>query len=219
MGTTMQRAFLRLIYALVLTWTCSSPTPIAAQTPADDAANMAWQLDAMIHTQRMRVFHDTDTGAQPTPSTIPQREMDADTSGIVSTYQPGGATLTSSNSFFQSLGTNGRTCFTCHQPQNSWAVSAQSVQARFNSSLGTDPIFRLVDGATCPTADVSSLQNKLQAYSLLLSKGLIRIGLPVPANAEFQISVVNDPYNCNTNPATGLLSPTSLHASVGPTPP
>jgi cytochrome c peroxidase len=210
----MQRAFLRLIYALVLTWTCSSPTPIAAQTPADDAANMAWQLDAMIHTQRMRVFHDTDTGAQPTPSTIPQREMDADTSGIVSTYQPGGATLTSSNSFFQSLGTNGRTCFTCHQPQNSWAVSAQSVQARFNSSLGTDPIFRLVDGATCPTADVSSLQNKLQAYSLLLSKGLIRIGLPVPANAEFQISVVNDPYNCNTNPATGLLSPTSGIVSI-----
>jgi hypothetical protein len=64
---------------------------------------MAWQLDAMIHTQRMRVFHDTDTGAQPTPSTIPQREMDADTSGIVSTYQPGGATLTSSNSFFKVL--------------------------------------------------------------------------------------------------------------------
>jgi hypothetical protein len=88
------------------------------------------------------------------------------------------------------------------------------VQARFNSSFGTDPIFRLVDGATCPTADVSSLQNKLQAYSLLLSKGLIRIGLPVPANAEFQISVVNDPYNCNTNPATGLLSPTSGIVSI-----
>jgi cytochrome c peroxidase len=113
---------------------------------------------------------------------------DADPSGIVSTYQPGGTTLTSSNPFFQSLGTNGRTCFTCHQLQTGWTVSAQSVQARFNSSLGTDPIFRLVDGATCPTADVSSLQNKLQAYSLLLSKGLIRIGLPVPANAEFQVS-------------------------------
>lgn len=88
------------------------------------------------------------------------------------------------------------------------------MQARFNSSLGTDPIFRLVDGATCPTADVSSLQNKLQAYSLLLSKGLIRIGLPVPANAEFQVNVVSDPYNCNTNPATGLLSPTSGIVSI-----
>ena len=88
------------------------------------------------------------------------------------------------------------------------------MQDRFNSSSGTDPIFRLVDGATCPSADVSTLQNKLQAYSLLLSKGLIRIGLPVPASTEFQVSVVSDPYNCNTNPATGLLSPTSGIVSI-----
>ena len=210
----MKRPFSRLISALVLTWACSSSAPIAAQTPADDAANTAWQLDAMIHLQRMRAFHDKDTGAQPTPSTIPQRAMDADPSGIISTYQPTGDTQTSSNAFFQNLGTNGRTCFTCHQPQTGWSVSAQSVQDRFNSSAGTDPIFRLVDGATCPNADVSTLQNKLQAYSLLLSKGLIRIGLPVPANTEFQVSVVSDPYNCNTNPATGLLSPTSGIVSI-----
>ena len=210
----MQRPFSRLISALALTWACSSPAPIAAQTPADDAANTAWQLDAMIHMQRMRVFRDVDTGAQPTPSTIPQRAMDADPSGIISTYQPNGATQTSSNAFFQNLGTNGRSCETCHQQETAWSVSAQSVQDRFNSSSGTDPIFRLVDGATCPTADVSTLQNKLQAYSLLLSKGLIRIGLPVPANTEFQVSVVSDPYNCNTNPATGLLSPTSGIVSI-----
>ena len=125
----MQRASLQLVSALALTWACSSPAPIAAQTPADNAANTAWQLGAMIHMQRMRVFHNSDTGAQSTPSAIPERAMDADPSGIISTYQPGGATLTSGNSFFQSLGTNGRTCFTCHQPQNGWTVSAQSVQA------------------------------------------------------------------------------------------
>jgi cytochrome c peroxidase len=210
----MTRPFSQLISALALTLACSSPAPIAAQTPEDDAANTRWQLDAMIHLQRMRAFHDVDTGAQSTPATIPQRAMDADSSGIISTYQPNGDTQTSSNAFFQNLGTNGRTCFTCHQPQTGWSVSAQSVQDRFNASSGTDPIFRLVDGATCPTADVSTLQNKSQAYSLLLNKGLIRIGLPVPANAEFQVSVVNDPYNCNTDPATGLLSPTSGIVSI-----
>jgi cytochrome c peroxidase len=210
----MQRPFSRLISAVALTWVCSSPAPIVAQTAVDDAANTAWQLDAMIHMQRMRVFHDVDTGAQPTPPVIPQRAMDADPSGIISTYQPSGDTQTSSNPFFQSLGTNGRSCLTCHQEQTAWSVSAQSVQARFNSSLGTDPIFRLVDGATCPNADVSSLQNKLQAYSLLLSKGLIRIGLPIPANTQFQVNVVSDPYNCNTNPTTGLLSPTSGIVSI-----
>ena len=210
----MQRPFSRLISAVALTLVCSLPAPIVAQTAADDAANTAWQLDAMIHMQRMRVFHDVDTGAQPTPPVIPQRTMDADPSGTISTYQPSGDTQTSSNSFFQSLGTNGRSCVTCHEEQTAWSVSAQSVQARFNSSLGTDPIFRLVDGATCPNADVSSLQNKLQAYSLLLSKGLIRIGLPVPANTQFQVNVVSDPYNCNTNPTTGLLSPTSGIVSI-----
>jgi len=210
----MQRPFSRLISAVALTLVCSSPAPIVAQTAADDAANTAWQLDAMIHMQRMRVFHDVDTGAQPTPPVIPQRTMDADPSGTISTYQPNGDTQTSSNAFFQSLGTNGRSCVTCHEEQTAWSVSAQSVQARFNSSLGTDPIFRLVDGATCPNADVSSLQNKLQAYSLLLSKGLIRIGLPVPANTQFQVNVVSDPYNCNTNPTTGLLSPTSGIVSI-----
>jgi cytochrome c peroxidase len=116
--------------------------------------------------------------------------------------------------FFQNLGTNGRTCFTCHQTQTGWSISARSVQDRFNASSGTDPIFRLVDGATCPTADISTLQNKLQAYSQLLSKGLIRIGLPIPANTEFQVSAVSDPYNCNTNPGTGLLSPTSGIVSI-----
>ena len=202
----MQRAFLRLISALALTWVCSSPAPSAAQTPADDAANTAWQLKMILHMQRMRAFHDVDTGTEPTPPVIGQNTTDADPTGIISTFQPGGATQTSGNSFFQNLGTNGRTCFTCHQPQTGWTVSAQSVQDRFFLSFGNDPIFRLVDGATCPTDDVSSFEKKLKAYSLLLSKGLIRIGLPIPANAEFQISVVSDPYNCNTNAATGLPS-------------
>jgi len=76
----------------------------------------------MIHLQRMRAFHDKDTGAQPTPSTIPQRAMDADPSGIISTYQRNGDTQTSSNAFFENLGTNGRTCFTCHQTQTGWSV-------------------------------------------------------------------------------------------------
>lgn len=202
----MRNAFLAPIFALALTLVCFPPTPSVAQTSADDVANTAWQQKAIMHMQRMRAFHDVDTGTQLTPPVIAQNSTNDDPSGRISTYQPGGSTKTSGDSFFQNLGTNGRTCFTCHQPQTGWTVSAQSVQVRFAASLGTDPIFRLVDGATCPTADISSFEKKLQAYSLLLSKGLIRIGLPIPENAEFQISVVSDPYNCNNNPATGLPS-------------
>jgi cytochrome c peroxidase len=45
------------------------------------------------------------------------------------------------------------------------------------------------------------------AYSLLLNKGLIRIGLPMQSVMQFQIVGVQDPYGCNTNAATGLTGP------------
>src|SRR5262245_24043732 len=57
------------------------------------------------------------------------------------------------NAFVQSLGTNDRACISCHQPKDGWTVSASSVRKRFNDSDGFDPIFRVNDGATCPTAD------------------------------------------------------------------
>jgi cytochrome c peroxidase len=185
-----------------------------AQGSAYNPANYAWQAGANSHAQKMRAYRDIDSGAQPTPPVIPKFDIGFDPSGLIATLQPGGPTVTSQNAFFANLGTNGRTCFSCHQPQNGWTVSAASVQARFYASFGADPIFRLVDGATCPTDDVSSIEAKHQAYSLLLSKGLIRIGLPIPATAQFKIASVDDPYNCNTNPATGLTSPTTGIVSV-----
>jgi cytochrome c peroxidase len=185
-----------------------------AQNSAYDPANYAWQSGAIRHAQKMRAYSDSDRGEQLTPPVIPKFEIDFDPSGLIATAQPGGPTLTSQNAFFGNLGTNGRTCFTCHQPQNGWSVSAASVQARFYASFGTDPIFRLVDGATCPSDDVSSIDAKHQSYGLLLSKGLIRIGLPIPATAQFRVAAVDDPYNCNTNPVTGLTSPTTGIVSV-----
>lgn len=96
--------------------------------------------------------------------------------------------------FFQSLGTNGRTCVTCHAPADGWSVTPASVQARFRSSRGQDPIFRTNDGSVSPDADVSTGRARRAAYALLLSKGLIRVGLPVPAGADFTLESVDDPY-------------------------
>jgi cytochrome c peroxidase len=177
-----------------------------AQDNGYEPANYAWQAAAISHAQRMRAFFDRGSGQQTTPPVIPAFEIDSDPSGSIATTQPGGATQTSQNAFFANLGTNNRTCFTCHEPQTGWSVSAASGQARFNASQGSDPIFRLVDGATCPTNDVSTVTAQQTAYSLLLNKGLIRIGLPVPTNAEYQIVSVVDPYGCNTNPFTGLTN-------------
>ena len=73
-------------------------------------------------------------------------------------------------------------------------------------------MFRVVDGTNCPSADVSTVEPSTQ-HSLLLNKGLIRMTLPVPVNAEFLISI-NDPYQCpgNYDGSTRTLSTaTSLH--------
>ncbi len=117
----------------------------------------------------------------------------ADPSGSVSTLSTTGNTATS-GPFFQSLGTNGRTCFTCHQPDQGWTVSPASIQARFNATQGLDPIFHDNDGSNSPNAPVATLAQRQAAYSMLLARGLIRVGLPMPAGADFTLVLVEDPY-------------------------
>jgi cytochrome c peroxidase len=182
---------------------CSIPQLATAQDMPPFAPGM------ISHMEKMEQFKDADHGMQPTPPVVPRFEVDPDPSGAIATFQPNGATLTYNNAFFQNLGTNDRTCFTCHQPQTGWGVSAASVQARFAFSGGSDPIFRIVDGATCPTDDISTYAAKQRAYKLLIGKGLIRIGLPLPAGVQFAVTAVDDPYNCNTNPVTGLTGTTT----------
>src|SRR4029077_15196453 len=42
------------------------------------------------------------------------------------------------NPFFQSLGTNGRTCATCHTQSSGWSISSQEIQSIFTATLGLD---------------------------------------------------------------------------------
>ncbi len=211
---TSKRSLRHSVKAATLLLMLSGAGPnSSAQETLSNPANYAWQAGAIRHAQQMRNYFDPDRGLQPTPSVIPGFVTDFDPSGLIATAQPAGETQTSQNAFFANLGTNGRTCLTCHQPQNGWSLSAAGVQARFNASRGSDPIFRLVDGATCPSDNISGIEEKLKAYSLLLNKGLIRIGLPVPATIpgstapiEYRIVSVSDPYGCNTNPITGLTT-------------
>ena len=114
-------------------------------------------------------------------------------SGESATYNVAGP-IDFGNPFFQSLGTNGRSCVSCHQPAQGWSISPDEVRARFDATAGFDPIFRLNDGANAPTADVSTLERRRAAYSMLLSKGLIRVGIGIPAGAEFELDSVDDPY-------------------------
>jgi cytochrome c peroxidase len=120
-----------------------------------------------------------------------------DPGGVVRTFnQNGGIDMT--GPFFQSLGTNGRSCSTCHQPSDAMTVSAAHVQGRFDSSQGLDPIFRTNDGSNCDhDIDVSTVAGRSAAYSLLRTRGLIRVALSVPEGADYYIAGVSNPYKCS----------------------
>ncbi len=99
-----------------------------------------------------------------------------------------------SGPFFQSLGTNGRSCGTCHAPSDGFGLSAIDAELRYFSSRGKDPLFDQVDGSTCPTGPINN--------SLVVNSGLIRIGLQVAPNGtdpnppQYTIAAVQDPYGC-----------------------
>ena len=134
------------------------------------------------------------TSAQQSRSPLRRGALvSADPSGWVQTSTPSGR-IDRNNPFFQPLGSNGRSCNSCHRQEDGWTVSAADVRRRFVATRGTDPIFRLVDGANSPLANVSTLAARATAYSMLLNHGVIRIGLPMPANAEFALTAVDDPY-------------------------
>jgi cytochrome c peroxidase len=123
-----------------------------------------------------------------------------DPTGVTATVDVNGHVF-GRGAFFQSLGTNGRTCATCHVASQAMSIGVTDIQARFALTRGTDPLFAAVDGANCPTARTGVASD----HSLLLTHGLIRIALPMPANPQFTISVVHDPYGCAIlpNPAGG----------------
>jgi cytochrome c peroxidase len=113
--------------------------------------------------------------------------------GYAATFSTTG-TVDLTGPFFQSLGTNGRSCGSCHQPSDGWTITPEHLQQRFDATDGTDPVFRPVDGANAPELDVSTTEARRSAYSMLLTKGLIRVGIAIPAGAQFELVAVDDPY-------------------------
>jgi cytochrome c peroxidase len=133
-------------------------------------------------------------------------EFFSDPAGTLGVFSSAGA-LDSRNPFFHAQGTNGRSCETCHIATDAYTITPPHIQQRFAATNGTDPLFRPVDGSNCPDSPgVNTNPPDPSAYSLLLSKGLIRIPMAIPANAQFTVAVVSDPYGCaETTDSTGRL--------------
>ena len=107
---------------------------------------------------------------------LPNPLKTSDASGVLATYSTAeGVDINSP--FFQDLGTNGRTCNTCHISTSAWGLTPADVQEKFKATKGLDPIFRTNDGSNCPSADVSTVDARKRAFSQLLNKALIRVSV------------------------------------------
>jgi cytochrome c peroxidase len=132
------------------------------------------------------------------PNHVPVR----DATGVFTTVSAHGS-IDMNNEFFQDLGGNGRRCVSCHVPTVGWTLTPGQLRrvfeetdgGAFEDGLGLGAVFRTNDGSNSPNADVSTKAKRRQAYSMLLNRGVIRIGLPIPANAEFELVAVDDPYH------------------------
>jgi hypothetical protein len=161
------------------------------------------QPRGVIDLDRIReIRYDTSIWWDPGRGiALPSSKEYDNASGQLRLLNKSGEVETKGHPFFTALGSNGRACVTCHQPSNAMSLSLDLIRDRWAATKGKDPLFAAVDGSNCPDLP----QEKEESHSLLLERGLIRIGLPWPpatGKPDFRIEVVRDPTGCNKNPAS-----------------
>jgi len=174
-ASRIPRGFLLLVAAAACVGCAQVGAPDRADAKASDAAD-----------------RDAEPGAGPSfhSGRLPNNLPIADAAGTAATFSTAGF-VDLNTPFNIPQGSNGRSCASCHLVESGWSIRPADVQAKFQRSHGTDPIFNLLD-ADSPTADVSTTEARFRAYSMLL-KGLFRRGGNVPANAEYEIVRFDDP--------------------------
>lgn len=136
-------------------------------------------------------------GLYPDANNVTQTDAEAgiypNENGFARSFSTAG-TIDTSNPFFKSFG-NGRSCASCHKQEDGFSITTATLNRLFDSTEGNDSVFQLIDGANSPQATANTLEEKKAAYSMLLNRGVFRIGRKIPASAEFELIAVDDPYH------------------------
>jgi cytochrome c peroxidase len=112
--------------------------------------------------------------------------------GHVATFSTLGA-IDLTGEYFQPQGSNGRSCATCHVPQDAWSITPITIQRLFDETGGTHPLFNPLD-ANNPDADLSSVEAREMGYGMLLSRGVFRRGGALREQREWDLVGVDDPH-------------------------
>jgi cytochrome c peroxidase len=174
----------------------ANPSPVASALPAANPSPVASAQPAAKPSPAANAANAAPA-ANPQPASFP------DAAGQWSNFSVSGS-LDLASPFFRAQGTNGRSCATCHAPQDAWTSTPAQLQQRFAASKGADPVFASVDGTNCPSLDIATPAAHQSASSLLLSKGLIRVALAPPQNAQFAVTSVSNPYGCESKSTLSL---------------
>jgi hypothetical protein len=129
----------------------------------------------------------------PTPQdSIPNNRPFPNPGGKAATFSTQGY-VDLTGEFFQPQGANGRSCASCHIPEEAWSITPGTLQRMFDETEGTHPVFNLLD-ANNPNLDVSTPEARLAAYSMLLSRGVFRRGGAPRPNSEWELIAAEDPH-------------------------
>ena len=118
--------------------------------------------------------------------------------GIAETAHASGV-IDRTNPFFENLGTNGRTCETCHDSRSAWTTSADLMSELFETTSGTHPLFvSLHDSGNRPDAPTGTLDEKRAAFQTLLEFGVHRFTRNNHVGIDYDVIAVDDPWGFST---------------------
>jgi cytochrome c peroxidase len=111
----------------------------------------------------------------------------------------------STNGFFVPLGTNGRTCVTCHVADDAYTISPGTVKKVARKNF-RDPLFNSFDGGSDCPPPVSTQLPDARNSTMLLENALIREQIGIPSGANFSLVTATNPKNCQIPPGSPAIS-------------
>jgi cytochrome c peroxidase len=126
-------------------------------------------------------------------SNLPNNYLFRNPGGKAATFSTQGS-VDLTGEYFQAQGTNGRSCASCHIPEEAWSINPGTLQHLFDESNGTHPVFNRLDANNPLTANLDTVEGRLAAFSMMLSRGVFRRGGPPRANSEWELIAAEDPH-------------------------